>query len=66
MNKSRVEALTDGIERDRSMSKLGRLLLYGGFILCMILAFVKPKFSLYLIVILTAVRFVAGFLKRDD
>ena len=42
-----------------------RILLYIGYTLCMVLAFVKPQASLYVILIFTAIHFVSLFIKKD-
>ena len=52
-----------GISKDSSVTLSTRALMYGGYVLCMILAFVKPILSIYLIGILTVVMFVWVFVK---
>lgn len=44
--------------RDSSTRLLDRLVLYGGFLLCMVLAFFVPRASLYLIGVVSAVMIV--------
>ena len=57
-----------GVERDASTRLPVRLLMYGGYTLCMVLAFIKPILSTRVLGILTMVMFVwtfFGIRKRD-
>ena len=50
-----------GIEKDASTGLVIRSVMYGGFILCMILAMIKPILSIYVIGISTVVMFLWTF-----
>jgi len=57
-----------GAERDSSTTFKSRLMMYGGYALCMVLSFVKPELSIYVIGISTVVLFIWTFAggKRDQ
>ena len=53
-----------GAERDRSTTLPVRIIMYGGYVLCMVLAFIKPILSIYIIGASTIVLFVLTFIDR--
>lgn len=55
-----------GVHRDHSTALPVRIVMYGGYILCMALAFVKPVLSIYMIGISTVILFVWTFLNRKQ
>ena len=53
-----------GAKRDGSTTFWSRLVMYGGYALCMALSFVKPELSIYLIGVSTVVLFIWTFTGR--
>lgn len=50
-----------GASKDASTELITRILMYGGYMICMILAFIRPVMSIYVIGISTAALFIRVF-----
>ena len=53
-----------GIGKDETATPLMRILMYGCYILCMILSFIRPELSIYVIGAFTVVLFIWSFFSK--